>query len=159
MKKHTRYSRGFGLVEALVGAAIISVSLLSLVSVSERLVRISSNTSMSTKAAYLLEEGVDAMRFIRDVNWDTFSSIATNTPHHLTFSNSQWQTTSTSMLVDGIFLRTVTIYPIFRDPVGRIAATGGTVDQDSRRVRVKVEWNARGATTSIEAHSFLGKIF
>jgi len=152
-------SRGFSLIEALVGAAIISAALLALSSVSATLQRISTTNRHQIRTAYLLEEGMEVARYLRDKGWDQFTALTPGVAYQLAYAAGDWSATTTAQVIDATYTRTVTITPVLRDASQHIVLTGGTLDQETKKVVVAVTWNNRGATTTQSATTYLAKIF
>src|SRR3989338_2385750 len=84
---------GFGLVEIVVASAIISVSIFSLSAVSVIGNRLQSQSLEKIRANFLAEEGLEAMRFLRDKSWNTnLANLSVGTNYYINFSTttSQW---------------------------------------------------------------------
>ena len=71
--------RGFMMVEILVAASIITVSILASMAVTQKSVSISRQAFHINQAAFLLEEGVEAVRTIRDNGWANISALIVGT--------------------------------------------------------------------------------
>lgn len=151
-----RGTPGFGLIEVIVASAIFLVLLLGAAVAGRIAVATVRESNIRLRAAFLAEEGIEAVRSIRDRGWTTHIQPAMNdTIYYLTFDASAWQLTTTSpLLVDGIFERRVLFSAVQRDGTDDIVASGGVVDQQSRAVSVQVIWqNPRGsASTSIDTY-------
>lgn len=154
---------GFGLVEIVIASAIISVSVFSLSAVSVLGSRLQSASLEKIRANFLAEEGLEAMRFLRDKSWDiNLSSLSQDTNYYVNFSTStlQWSINSTSIsYVDSLFDRKVTVENVSRDSNDNIVLSGGTNDPDSKKIIVTVSWQERGATSTVQLGTFLSDIF
>lgn len=118
---------GFTLIEVLFAILLLGIMLSSiLLSLSGQYSHIAQSNSQ-LQAASLAEEGLEAARSIRDMNW---SNLSTG-PHGLSFSTSGWTFSNTSDTQNG-FTRTVTI-------------TDATTHE--RNVDVTVAWIAAGTKT------------
>ncbi|MCR4306825.1 MAG: type II secretion system GspH family protein, partial [Candidatus Yonathbacteria bacterium] len=107
--------RGFGVVEIIVGASVISIALFGLVSTFQNSLRISRETGRIIEARFLTEEGLEAMRIMRDGGWSNVGSLATSTPLYLVFSGGTWATTTTQTFINRTFLRSVVVEDVRRD--------------------------------------------
>lgn len=154
---------GFGLVEIVIASAIISVSVFSLSAVSVLGSRLQSASLEKVRANFLAEEGLEAMRFLRDKSWDiNLSSLSQDTNYYVNFSTStlQWSINSTFIsYVDSLFDRKVTVENVSRDSNDNIVLSGGTNDPDSKKIIVTVSWQERGATSTVQLGTFLSDIF
>lgn len=152
-------NRGFGLVEIIVALAIITSALLAIAGVSRLAFAVSQQSVLRLQAGFLLEEGIEALKSIRDRSWDDFSAIPTATTSYLVFLGGVWESTSTEpALISGIFRRSAELQNVLRDANDNIAASGEP-DADSRKVIVRVLWKERGSDVSKEVISYINKIF
>src|SRR3989344_5716978 len=105
---------GISLVEVVIGTALILLSLVGLVGAYSFYLRAGVRNTDALKAAFLLEEGAEAAILLRDDSWSNLSSLTLNTPYHLSWNGSTWVTTAVPAVVDGVFSRTLTLFPVYR---------------------------------------------
>ena len=152
--------KGFGLVEIIIGAAILATTLLAVSFFFQRAVVISRSTGELVQASFLAEEGIEVLRFLRDEKWENLSSgITPGTNYYLSFSGSSWATTTTNVFVDGVFERKFSIENVNRDGNDDITTSGGTLDPNIKLITVSVSWFDRGATTTHTVSTYLTNIF
>lgn len=142
------FNKGSGMVEIVVAVFIFSVVLGSLITVSNMYLSGAGDNLQSAKAAYIAEEGVEAVKIIRDNNWAMINSLANYTDYYLYFdtsssTNNIWKSTSTASILDSIFTRTFRLDPVNRDSNGRIVSSGGTLDQSTKKLSVSVSWQSK----------------
>jgi prepilin-type N-terminal cleavage/methylation domain-containing protein len=153
--------KGFSLVEVLIACTLISVTTLSLMSAASKGIELSSKAIRQVQASMLIEEGIEAVKSIRDTNWTTISNLTLGTTYYLSFdsnTNVYSLTTTPVSPVDGMFTRTVVLSAVNRDANDDIVATG-TVDTGIKRVDVIVSWNSPSGTTSKNITFYLTNIF
>lgn len=131
-------NHGFALVEVLIAIAIVSASIFSFSEVASRSVELTRESVRRTQAAFLLEEGLEALRSIRDSQWSGISNPMTNTNYYLSYS-SGWNLSTTPNTIDR-FTRTVVFSTVNRDGADDITASGGTLDDRTRKATVSVSW-------------------
>lgn len=131
-------------VEVLVAASIITASILAAMLVAQKSIYVSRQALHTAEAAFLLEEGAEAVRILRDNAWDNISSLTPATSYYPLFSGATWTLSSTPNTV-GIFIRTVTISNVNRDNVTEDISSAGTDDAGTKLVTVAVSW-AEGTT-------------
>src|SRR3989344_5225002 len=111
-------NKGFGLVEVVIASAIISVSIFSLSAVSVIGNRLQSQSLEKTRANFLSEEGLEAMRFLRDKSWNTnLANLSIGTNYYISFasSTSKWSIGSTTPpYIDSFFDRKIMVENVFR---------------------------------------------
>lgn len=159
MNNSYRIKNGFGLVEMIIGAAILSVSLLSISRFFQATNRASSLTKSSIQGDYLLEEGVEAVKLLRDAGYENnILKISTTTPHYFLWNGTNWATTTVDMFIDGKFERKFTLADVKRDVNSDIATTG-TYDPDIKLVTVSVSWRDPVGTTTRSIQTYITNIF
>ncbi len=91
-----------------------------------------------TKAAYLATEGLEAVKSIRDQNWN----YLTNSTHGLSKTNGYWEFLGSSDTDPSVkFTRVITISDVQRNGSGDIVASGGTIDPDTKKAVAEVSWH------------------
>lgn len=159
--RHTKATtKGFALVEVLIACAIVTVATFALVSAGQKGVTLSERALKQTQASYLLEEGAEAVKVVRDNSWATISALSVNTPYYLSFDTgtNTWSLSETPSTIDGVFTRTVTFEAVTRDGNDDIAATG-TVDARTRKVDIAVSWPASTGTLTKTLTLYVADIF
>jgi len=151
--------RGFGLVEMLIGAAILSVSLLGISNFFQTTLRASSTTKSAIQGDYLLEEGIEATKIFRDLSYtNNFIKMSTTTDYYFTWSGTNWATTTMNTFIDGRFERKLRLADVVRDGNGDIAQVG-TYDPDIKLVTVSVAWSDPVGTTTRSIQTYITNIF
>ena len=151
MKIKHKYNRGLGLMEIVIGTAIISLSLVGLVTAFNVFMRTGFSNTNKIQAAYIMEEGVEAVRYLRDSGWSSnISALTSGVPYYLLFDGSDWDTTLTKVLIDNKFERNVTIADVYRrdsddDIVDVSSADPKTLDSNTIKGTVKVSWEGSGS--------------
>ena len=113
----------------------------------------------SLQATYLLEEGAEVMRVLRDDAWQTFIDADYNTPYGLAFASGVWSLSGSSSDI-GIFTRKVTFYTVERDvATGDIISTGGTSNTETVLVTVEVTWYEGTQLITKNLSFYLNNIF
>ncbi len=156
-----KYNNGFTLAEVLVACAIVSTMVFALMLAVSKGVTLSNNALSQEKANLLLEEGAEAVKSIRDANWNNISNLTLDTNYYLSFSNAgSWSlATSPAEVVDSSFTRTVTVSQVFRDANDDISASG-TIDAHTKKVNINVSWtNSDGSSNSRDLTFYLADIF
>lgn len=152
-------SRGFGMVEMVIGAAVLSVSLLAISTFFQTALRASGLTQSAIQGDYLLEEGVEVLKIFRDHSYsNNFFKMSTTTDYFLSWNGTNWATTTTNTFIDGKFERKFTLSDVKRDANSDISVSG-TYDPDIKHVTVSVAWNSPTGTTSHSIQTYVTNIF
>jgi Tfp pilus assembly protein PilV len=159
MKKKIN-KKGFGLLEIVIGVAIISVTLFSLSAVAHITLKVSRESVRKSQAAFLMEEGMEAMKLMRDAGWSAnISTLTAGTNYYLYLdAGTAWKSTATPAVIDGIFTRIVRLDNVYRDANNDIAATG-TLDSNIKKITVSVSWANRGVTTTKNMIGYIANLF
>jgi prepilin-type N-terminal cleavage/methylation domain-containing protein len=156
-EKQKRQNKGFTLVEILIAVAIITVSTLAAMSVASRAILTAHQSLYLTQTAFLLEEGGEVARLLRDNAWANIANLNPGTDYYPIYSGGAW-TLSTSPSQIGRFTRTVIVAPVNRDANDDIAVAG-TNDPGTRLITVNVAWLENGNNFSRSLSFYLSNIF
>jgi Tfp pilus assembly protein PilV len=150
---------GFGIAEIIIAVAVVSISvfgLLAVASVSLKTLRMNTN---NIKAAFLLEEGMEAVKILRDSGWDeNITPLSTGTDYFLTFDGTTWKATTSNVFVDNLFERKFFLNSVNRDANDDIAVSGAP-DQNTKKATVFVSWLSSSGTTTRSISTYMTKLF
>jgi len=152
---------GFMLVEILIASAMVTMVLLSIQLYYKKVLDVSEDTTRHIQSGFLLEEGVEALKLMRDQSWSgKIAAIATSTTYQLYWNGSVWTATTTSQQIESVFTRTFVLSDVFRDGLDNIASAG-TYDSGTKKVFMSVSWRYKGgnATTTESAETYITNLF
>ncbi|MBX4210883.1 hypothetical protein KW783_02850 [Candidatus Parcubacteria bacterium] len=151
MRTRVQYKKGMGLVEILVAASIILLFLVAIITANNIYIKAGFGNTRKIQAGFLLEEGVEALRVMRDKGWAAFSSITPDTTYYLAYSAGTWDKTSTNTYIDSLFERSFVISCVTRDSSDKINTSVTTCpgnDSNTKQVTVSVAWHDQTGTTT-----------
>jgi len=156
--------RGISLVEIVIATAILLFSFTGLSSAYLAYLRAGLGTLPGMQAAFLLEEGVEAATLLRDSGWASVTALSVDTPYSLAWSGTLWQATTSAVLVDNLFRRTVTFSDVYRrngdkDIVPSASADPKTLDPDARKVTIRVWWGSGAKSGDKQVVTYLTNLF
>lgn len=149
---------GSTLIEVVVVVAILAAVSLAFLGALAAISGFHEKNTSAIKAELLAEEGMEALRFIKEGGWDSLASLSTGEDHYLTLSPSSWNLSPSPEVIDGRFLRSFRVYQVSRDASFDIVSNGGAIDPDTLLLEVKVDWNWKGATTTSSYQSYITNI-
>ena len=152
-------SKGFGLIEIIVGSAILTVSLAAVATYFQKSLQFNQDNKKIVQASFLLEEGLEVVKFFRDTSWLNISGLTSNTSYYLKFDGTKWATSTSNVFVDNLFERKLVINNVSRDANDDIVSSGGTNDADTKKATVSVSWGGRNGTTTKSISTYLTNIF
>lgn len=156
--KRRSTQRGMALIELLVGLTIISIALVSLLTTYRAHLKAALANTNAIKASYLAEEAFEAVRFLKDSNWNgTIANKTNGTAYYLSWNGTSWTVTTTPQYVDE-FLRTITFSAVNRDSNDDITTSGGTLDPNIKKVDVTIAWQETSATTTKTLSTYMTKL-
>jgi len=155
-KYHTK--DGFGLIEVVIGVAIISVSLFAIMSSARGAVDLNRRAISDIKGKLILEEGGEVIRFMRDSAWSNISYLSTTTTYYLATTTTGWIATTTQNKIDEIFYRSFIISDVFRGAGDKISQSG-SYDSGTKKITVTVLQDGRFGTTTKQTVFYLSDIF
>ncbi|MFA6797378.1 MAG: hypothetical protein WCR40_01580 [Candidatus Paceibacterota bacterium] len=158
IKERLNIKKGVGLVEVLVAVFIFTIILSSLILISNMYLSGAGDNLKLTQAAYLAEEGVEAVKVIRDNNWTNISDINLGQSYYLYFSttSSTWQATTTVIYVDD-FIRSFVLEEVKRNADGDISDFGDT-DLKTKKLIVFVSWFGKTGETTKSLKTYITDI-
>lgn len=156
MKNH---KSGFGLLEIIVGIALISISVFGITSASAVSLRAMDDALNNVKTSFLLEEGVEAVKMLRDTSWSlNIVPLVSGNSNYLDFNGSSWQTTTANTFIDAQFERKFVLENVLRD-VNYDIAELGALDANTKKFTVSVSWQEREGTTTKQISGYITNIF
>ncbi|MEK7609958.1 MAG: type II secretion system protein [Patescibacteria group bacterium] len=143
-----RNSQGFSVVEIVVAAAIIVTLVTAAAGAWQLYLRVSNTGTQQSQAAIMMEEAVEALRLLRDQSWTSnIAPLTLETTYQLYWDGSQYQTTTTQILLQNQFVRSLIFSAVNRDSNDNVASSG-TNDPDTRKVTISV-FNVGATSTPI----------
>ncbi len=148
-------------MEIIIGTTIISLSLVGLITSFNLFVSTGLSNTQKVQAVYILEESIEAFRYIRDDGWTAnISTLSKNVSYNLAFDGSNWEATTTSALIDNVFDRTITIVDVYRrdsddDIIASTSPDSKTLDPNTVQVTASVSWDG----DEVNATTYFTNIF
>ncbi len=158
------YKKGVSVIEVLLGAAIITGAMITLIAMYNAYLRAAFQNTKTIQASFLIQEGIEAVRLLRDQAWTwNVATLSNGTNYYLSWnaSTSMWETTATNTFIDSIFERKLVFSQVCRSSSDLIATCPASYsDSDIRKATVTVSWlSASGATTSLAVATYLTNLF
>lgn len=140
MKKNS--ITGISIVEIIVASAIIGISVVGITSAIQIYLKIVYQNTRETQAVLLLEEAAEALQYIRDLDYEI--EIKTRDPnidYSLFWNGTGYELTDSSISLPYAMSRTIRFSDVFRDSADQITDVGGTLDPDTKKAEITVEWS------------------
>lgn len=142
------------MVEVMISISILAGVILGLVALSISFFTLSKTNVNETKAAYLLQEGFEAVRKIRDLEWTNISALNANLDYYLVYNETAktWSLTTSSNEAGG-FTRKIRVANALRedtnsngelDAADPVKPDGTLVDTETKKIVITVSWKDKG---------------
>lgn len=142
----------------MVGAAVVSLVLLSMGVAFNNSLKASRAVGKKIQANLLAQEGMEAARLMRDNSWQNISSLSDGNNYYLAWSSGAWATTTDNFFIDGVFERKLTVLNVYRDGNDDIAQSG-TLDPNAKKVTVSVSFQDGFSTTTESVSAYIFNLF
>lgn len=140
--------KGISLIEVIIACTIISLCTVSTAVVYGNLVSLSTQNTAKVQAAFLLDEGVEAIKSMRDDTWANIASTTPGATNYFLWTTDRWKATTTFSSIDNTFIRTFTVSSVYRDVNFNISTSTGTNDVGTKKVDIDVSWwDTKGTST------------
>ena len=159
MKKSPTINQGFSVIEILIVTAIVTSALTGFLYTEVLSVRLLRRETDNLEATLLAQEGMEAVRSLRDESWtNNITPLVNGTLYYPIVENSKWKLiTAPTGLINGRYTRQIIFDQVFRDSNDNIASTG-TVDADTRKVISRVLWNDKQIELTAYLTNFQGSL-
>ncbi|OGZ06258.1 MAG: hypothetical protein A2845_00430 [Candidatus Lloydbacteria bacterium RIFCSPHIGHO2_01_FULL_49_22] len=152
---------GFSIVEIILGIGMLTTALVAVSAYYIRLLTVSELTTEHIQSGFLLEEGVEVMKLLRDESWSTtIAPLSTTTTYYLSWNGTKWTATTTKQVIENIFTRSLEISDVNRDNVTYNIDPTGTYDPGTKKVTVSIGWQRRGGNVATDtAQTYIMNLF
>lgn len=148
MKKST--SKGISIVEIIVASAIIAVSVVGIVAAIQVYLKVVYQNTRETQAVLLLDETAEALQYMRDDSFSThFDSITFGDTYTIFWNGTGYELSTSTVMLPYDMTRTVVFDEVERDGSDVIVSSGGTVDVDTIKAAVTIEWPYKEDTKTL----------
>jgi len=162
MLAYQNNKKGISIIEILVAITIITIGLFSLFSLTNFSLKARSHNERNIMAVNLSSEMIEAVRIVRDENWNNISGLTMGVDYYPVQSGAapdwQWvlQSGSESVL-GGQYLRRVLFEDVSRDTNDDIEDVYNFANDDSntKKVTAKVSWTEAGVSRQIEIVTYI----
>lgn len=153
--------RGFSVAEIVIGAAIVAVAVTAVSSAWVFYSKLSGESTRTNQGALLLEEGNEALQYMRDKGWTAnIANLSLNTTYYLVWNGSDYEATTTATLINSSYTRTISFTPVRRDSSDNIVSSGGTIDTGTRLATINIyPQNATTGPAILQGQTLVHNIF
>ncbi len=155
MKKNSKQQKGVGMVEIIVCLSIIAITFWGFLELARYHLKIQEQSEAKLEAVNLAAEAMEAVRSIRDENWDNLAFLSSATKYYPIISGNNWTLIDTNPgPINGIYERWVIFEKVYRDSSDDISPLG-IEDPQTKKVTAIVEWNDHGQIKQFNLVTYL----
>lgn len=153
--------QGFGIIEVIVAMAIFVTMAATGVTSILHSFSINRLGNEETQAHMLAQQGIEAVRSIRNQNWTNMdignSTCGSSQNHGLATGTGSWTFSGTSQTLER-FTRVITLENVCRDTNGFISSSGTVYDPDIKFVTADVTWDFTSSrTNTVSTSTYLSR--
>ncbi len=135
----SKHDKGFGLVEILIAASIITVVITAASAAWNQYIKLAAASAITVRTALLTEEAGEALQLIRDRSWTSnIAPLINGTAYYLTWNGSNYATTTTPIAFRDQYAIKFMMSAVSRDGSSNIVTSGGSNDTNSRRATIQI---------------------
>jgi len=161
-KPETKNSRGFALIEVIVGIGVAGAILAAFSTIAVQTKRVSRTNMRELQATMYLREAIETVKDLEQSNWAELADVGCLAPLMCRpqISGGAWTLVSGSETLDGDTLtRSLSWENVFRDQLtfpNVIVETPGILDPNTKKVTARVTWNTGYAqrTETLETYVY-----
>ena len=156
--RHSRTSRGFSIVEVIVGAGVVALVVTAIATAWTFYEKLASQSVRVTQADLLIEEGAEALQYWRDKGWSTnIASLTVGTTYYMYWSGTDYKATTTPTTSNG-YLRAFQLSAVKRDVSDNISSTG-TTDANTLLATITIYPNSTTSPMVMQAQTLVHNLF
>lgn len=153
--KTKNLNKGLGMVEIIVVIAIVTIAFTAILQLFRLEVRTERLKRDELRAYALLAEAQEAVRAVRDNNWNSLSSLTIGADYYPLISGGAWTLSSLDPgPIDG-YSKRIVLSSVQRDAGSNLVSSGGTVDIDTLKVTAYIEWQSGGSAKTKTLTTYL----
>lgn len=154
------FIKGISIVEIVVAAAIISISVVGIIGAIQVYLKIVYQNTRETQAVILLDETAEALQYLRDTSYSAnFASTSPSTTYTLYWNGTGYQLATSTISLPYEMSRTIIFTDVRRDSSDQIVASGGTIDVDTKKAEINIAWPYKLATTTISSEVLIHNMY
>jgi len=159
MAVNLKQQKGISLIEALLAVALITTAFVSFLTLSSLNTKVNFQKANITRAKFLAQEAVEAIRNFRDsTEWEKngLGTLQSSISYHLekTGSPLNWILVPGEKQI-GKFTQKIVFENVYRDSNDNITLEGGTLDPDTKKVIITISWQEKAKEKKVEITTYL----
>lgn len=146
------HNKGFSIIETIISMSIASILLVVFTGLTISAVDMGRTNASQFRASMYLRELNEIAKDLEQSNWDLLasatSSCAAPSICHPEVSGNAWTVSAGSETLDGVYTRSLTVEPVYRDQLTfpNSIVPIGIFDPDTKKVIGTITWDGNSMT-------------
>lgn len=154
------FSKGISIVEIIIAAAIIGISVVGIIGAIQIYLKIVYQNAREAQAVLLLDETAEALQYIRDESFDTYiATIPLDTSYTVFWNATGYELATSTIMLPYDMTRTVVFEEVRRDGSDQLVTSGGSVDDDTRKAIITIEWPYKDETKTLVSEMLIHNLY
>ncbi len=153
------FKKGMSIIEIVIAAGIIAVSVTGIIGAIQIYLKIVHQNARSTQAVMFLDEATDALQSIRDQDYNTFKTLILDQEYSLFWNGVRYELATSTILLPYDMKRTIVFTEVQRDGSDSIVSSGGSIDENTRKANIKVEWYYQEKIKTISSEMLIHNLY
>ena len=155
----TSLKQGISVVEIIVAAAIIGVSVIGIVAAIQVYLKVVYQNTRETQAILLLDETAEALQYMRDKSFSTyFASSTVGTTYTVYWSGTGYEFSTSTITLPYQMTRTVILSQVKRNSDDQIASSG-TIDPKTLKATLQINWPYKSEIKNITSEMLIHNLY
>ena len=153
--------KGVSLVEVVVVLCFLGIVFVAMGQLNLMYSKSISAGSLGIRASALAVETMEAVRSIKEENWEVLSDLIPGSVYYLSFSETskKWSVeTSDTGKIGGVFSRSFKISEVYRDYAEDNISQSGALDGNTLGIEANIDWDDRGNDKNLKVKSYLSNL-
>lgn len=147
-----RHKKGFSVIEVLLASGLFAIFMMSVVIAILQGLSMNRLGQEQTIAVQYASEGMDAVRSMRNQSFEILQETSDATIER---QSGVWVFSNGDNILNEKFKRTISIVNAQRDTSGNIVESGGTEDDNTKKIVVEVAWSGSAQNNSVVLTTYL----
>jgi Tfp pilus assembly protein PilV len=150
------FSKGISIVEIVIAAGIISVSIVGIVGAIQIYLKVVHQNTREAQAVLLLDETAEAIQYLRDISFeDTIGATDLDTQYTVYWNGTGYELATSTIMLPYDMTRTVSFEEVRRDSSDQIVSSGGSIDSETKKAQITITWPYKDENKTLVAEMLI----
>ena len=158
--KKCSYIKGVSVVEIIIAAAIIGISVVGIAVAIQIYLKIVHQNSREVQAVLLMDETAEALQYIRDVDFEEIQESDPNIKYSIFWNGFGYELTEDTISLPYNMVRTIKFSDVYRDTLDQIDMNNIEIlDLETKKAEITIEWEYSNTQKSLTSEMLIHNIY